>query len=492
MSTAPKPKVKVIKADPAAQPNDDRTVLLSRLIALEGEALSAADRRALKHIAVNRVRALLPIGHAFLLTRTGTKFKFQAISNQAKVNDQSPFLQWLGQTLKDRARIGQRTQKLARRRGAANLDSSPAAANDPAAESERGDNENDFTTGFPFTLQARRRSDDFDYPFSHAFWAPFQPEPGSGGLLFTRDTPWEDTEQLLLQRIAALIGTSWMARKRVKSAKMDRNKKWCLWALAAAVIAAGFIPVPMTTMAPAEIVADSPYIVTAPINGVIDSIQIKPGDGVQNGTVLVKLNDVKYRNDHELAGEEKALAAARVRNASLGAFNDRAAKREMAIAKAEHDLAGARQDFAADMLAKTKLKSPQSGLALYSDEKDWAGRPVSIGEKILEIADPARVLLRIESPIAHSGTLQSGARVRLFMDADALKPVEARLLRANFYAAPSQSGALAYEAYAELLPDQDIPRIGGRGVVKIYGETASLGFWLARRPLTIARQMIGY
>jgi len=52
---------------------------------------------------------------------------------------------------------------------------------------------------------------------------------------------------------------------------------------------------------------------------------------------------------------------------------------------------------------------------------------------------------------------------------------------------------MAYEAFGrlEVSADRSLPRIGTRGVAKLYGETAPLGYWLLRRPLTIARQFLG-
>ena len=89
--------------------------------------------------------------------------------------------------------------------------------------------------------------------------------------------------------------------------------------------------------------------------------------------------------------------------------------------------------------------------------------------------------------------LENKARVRMFMDSDPLKPIEAELKTAGFYAQATADGHMAYEAFASLEIDQDseLPRIGTRGVAKIYGETAPLGFWLLRRPITIARQFLG-
>ena len=52
---------------------------------------------------------------------------------------------------------------------------------------------------------------------------------------------------------------------------------------------------------------------------------------------------------------------------------------------------------------------------------------------------------------------------------------------------------MAYEAYGHLNVDesQALPRIGTRGVAKIYGRTVPLGYWVFRRPITMVRQSLG-
>ena len=138
-------------------------------------------------------------------------------------------------------------------------------------------------------------------------------------------------------------------------------------------------------------------------------------------------------------------------------------------------------------------------MAIYSDPTDWAGRPVATGEAIIKIADPSRVRLRIDAPLTIGESLQNGSRVRMFLDSDPLNPIEAEVTQASYYAQPTPEGHMAYEAFAALIPagsggsddSSQLPRIGTRGVAKIYGGTAPLGFWLLRRPITIARQFLG-
>ena len=83
-------------------------------------------------------------------------------------------------------------------------------------------------------------------------------------------------------------------------------------------------------------------------------------------------------------------------------------------------------------------------------------------------------------------------RVRLFLDADPVNPVEATLESASFYAQEQAGGELAFTAFATLDDQKNLPRIGARGVAKLYGQDAPLAFWLLRQPVTALRQLSGF
>jgi len=467
------PEMKIDRVQKPQKPNLAKTATpspLQVLVMIEGEALSAKDILSLKHIAVNKPRDLIKFGHIIWINRLGHTIKLDAISSQAQIDKTTPFAQWMTSELSARVRKG------------------------------------DLDLASAWQFKSRRDKDAFAYPFTHAFFAPFSPDPKAGGLLFTRDTEFKETELPQIKRIAQIFGISAAAIGRKKRARMSLKKRSYFFGTIILLGLLSLIPVPMTTLAPAEIVADAPYVITAPIDGVVESILVKPNTEVQENTPLLRLVDVTYRNEYILAGQEQSVADAKLRQAALTSFIDNKAKREIAVAKAEKAMASARQDYARDRLSKTVVNTPKAGLAIYSDPTDWAGRPVSTGEAIIKIADPTRVLLRIDAPLAIGETLQSGARVRMFMDSDPLNPIEAKLTSASYYAQATPDGHMAYEAYASLenfqfskthivddLPHSmsEIPRIGTRGVAKIYGDTAPLGFWLLRRPITLIRQFFG-
>lgn len=436
---------------------------LQILLALENEALNAPDRLALKHQAVNNPRRLLDVGHIFWIERRSKSIKILAMSSQSEVNKSSPFIQDICYNLKAQAKAGTLSK----------------AQDFLLTDLQPGKSEQNSKA-------------EFEYVFPHGFFAPFAPHADAGGLLFTRASGFEDGQTIVMTRLAQSYGMMWNALSAKPRATLSRRRKLWITGGASLLLLCGLIPVPVATLAPAEIMADKPFIIAAPMDGVVEDILIPPNSLVKAGTPLVKITDTEFRSELDVAAREEAVATARLRKASLTAFIDDVAKRELAIARAETDLASARTAYAKDRLGQTDLIAPKHGLAIYSDPKDWNGRPVATGETIIEIADPNQVILKINAPLLSGSALKPGARVRVFMDADPLKPLEAEIERASYYAAPTPNGQMAYETYARLSSPYALPRIGARGVAKIYGDTAPLIFWLARRPIAALRQFIGF
>ncbi|HHI82149.1 MAG TPA: HlyD family secretion protein, partial [Rhizobiales bacterium] len=243
---------------------------------------------------------------------------------------------------------------------------------------------------------------------------------------------------------------------------------------------------------PAEIVAASPFVVTAPIDAVIRQVVVNPNTRVKKGDPLVRFEDVSLRNRLEVASQEATLARARLKKYYQAAFNDPEAKRELRAALAEVQLKEAEAAYARDLLSQTVIRAPRDGLVVFNDKKDWTGRPVSVGQRIMEIANPRNVRLKIEMPVNDAIVVARSARVRVYLDSDPLNPLNGKVLRASHEARPSDSGIMAYELTAIVDPgNRETPRLGIRGTAQVYGEKAPLFFYLFRRPLSALRQRFG-
>ena len=125
-----------------------------------------------------------------------------------------------------------------------------------------------------------------NYPFAHMVWQPMSLTSGEtfAGVLVTRERPWSDQDRKIIARQAGVFANAWQA---LYGAKPLRTRHWfgrrMRIALASVAIVGALLPVPMTTLAPVEIVARNPQRVTAPIDGVIKEILVEPNRPVEPG-----------------------------------------------------------------------------------------------------------------------------------------------------------------------------------------------------------------
>lgn len=334
------------------------------------------------------------------------------------------------------------------------------------------------------------------YPFRSLYFVPLKhgSAPGHGGILLAREDPWGEQDLVIAKRLAAayahaLGALRGPARKRLWSP----SRLQTLFFIASALAVLLLFKVPLRALAPVEIIARDPFIVAAPIDGVIDAIPVEPNQKVKSGDILVRLADTTLKNRFEVADREVQVAEARLKQSNQIAFSDPRGMHEIGIARAELSLKLAERDFARDLLAKTQIAAPHDGLAIYSDKRELIGRPVAVGERILEISEPAKVEARIDLPVADAIALTPGASVKLFLDSDPLHPWPATVQRADYKAKVGENEIVSFRVVATLAvqPDRPLPRLGVRGTAQVSGDDVSLGLFLFRRPITYLRQWIG-
>jgi hypothetical protein len=305
-----------------------------------------------------------------------------------------------------------------------------------------------------------------------------------GSLLLLRKDPWSET---LLPIATALGDVAGHAFAAFGTKPRRRFWRWPLAGLAALGLAGLLaLPVPLTVLAPAEIVPVSPVVIAAPIDGVIAAMPVDPDQPVRRGDVILRFHDTSLRNDVEAATMARAIAVARLDRAVHSAFGASPAE-DSAITEAELKLAEAELARTRDMLARTVMTAERDGLLLYSARSDFMGKPVATGERIMQIIDPAQLELRADLAVADALALPPQAIMRFFPDGDPLRSVEARLIRAAHEATPLPDGQLAFRLSGTLEKTAAL-RAGMRGMARITLGEASLGFVLFRRPIAALRQ----
>jgi hypothetical protein len=316
-----------------------------------------------------------------------------------------------------------------------------------------------------------------------------------GGLLFFRAEPFSDAERAVAEWIAGSTGFAlWAWRSERSSIKrwLKSRKTWRQLAVVATLAAlASYIPVRLSVLAPAEITSARPIPVTSPLDGAVREIVVKPNQIVKADEVLVVLDDTGFRNRLELASRALDIARADQQRAIFKSFTDEASRYELQVLNARTQEKAAEVNYLTELLAKSTLTAPQGGIAVFSSQEDWRGRPVQVGERIMMIADPSLIDVTIYVPPEDAVELEQGSEVILLLHVDPLSPLQAKIERSSYEATVAPDGALAYVVRAELLPGQGLPRIGLRGTAKIYAQRVTLGYYLLRKPLAYLRRTLG-
>ncbi|CAK0740489.1 hypothetical protein CCP2SC5_1080004 [Azospirillaceae bacterium] len=330
----------------------------------------------------------------------------------------------------------------------------------------------------------------------HVLWWPLASRDREvfGGLWLAREQPWRREDILLLGELVDVYAHAWLALEHVRPKRRSIWRMACVPAVCVvAGLALGLIQVRRSVLAPVEIVARQPEVAAPPMDGVIKSFHVSPGQSVGEGALLFTLDDTMARGRVEVARRMVDVAWAEHHRAAQNAFIDRRSGTEVAGLEAQARAREAELSHAERLLEQTRVLSQRAGLALFSDPEDWVGRPVSTGERVMQIADPARVEARVLAPVEDGLAVVVGAPMQVFLDVDPLHPLSASVLRASHEAEVTPQATLAYRVVGDLSLDEGTPpRIGMRGVATIYGQDESLFLHLFRRPLAGLRRSIDF
>jgi hypothetical protein len=317
-----------------------------------------------------------------------------------------------------------------------------------------------------------------------------------GGLLMSRTEPFSEMDSAVAQWLASSVGFAiwgWeRAHRPVRRWLERRSSKLLLAGALVALAALVFIPVRLNAIAPAEITPDRPIPITAPVEGIVDSIKVRPNEIVKADQLLVVLNETSTRNRLEVAKKGLDLAAADYRRTVNKAFFDEASRGDLNVLDARIKEKAAEVGYLSDLLGQMRIRAPQGGLAIFADAEEWRGRPVQPGERIMTIADPSLVAVTIYLPPVDAVELNAGAEVSLFLDVDPLSPLRATITQTSYEAIPQPDNSLAYLIKAQLEPGTPLPRIGLKGSAKIYSEKVALGYYLLRKPVLFLRKSVGF
>ena len=448
-----------------SETQNGETTLLVNLLRIEASARRAATETELAFLMANKTMQLVRARQIFVLTLHAVAGKFQvaSVSSLAVVDRNAPLIQWVEHMVVE-------------------LDASEGI----------GKSREFALPAYCDPSNASTRT----YPFTNFMWVPLWVRQGAvvQGLMLARDVPWIDADRRLAERLGETYGHAAALLRSGGSQIPLRTRLASRRNLIAAVLGLcllGLLPMPISALAPVEVVARNAEIVGMPVDAVVQEVLVKPNDQVKAGQPVVRLVDTSVRNQLKLAEREVTVARARVQQANSLAFSDARGRHDLGIAQAELELKLAELDYARDLAGQYSIVAHTDGVAVFSDRRDLEGKPFKTGDRLMQIAAPGAVELEIDLPVADSIVLQKGAALRIFLDSDPLHAISGTVFHIDYRARLSKTNVAVYRIVGTFnqLP-AGIPRLGTRGSVQVEGPPGTLALYLFRRPLSAIRQRL--
>lgn len=460
---------------------------LVALLYLGRRAREAAALAELGFVAVNETHALLPYRQAALWLdgiRPATG-QVVALSGVASIEGNAPYVMWLAALFRSILPIEQ----------------SPLQRVDPSKLSD------ELAREWPQWLPA------------HVLLLRLPPQKmfRGGILLLAREQDWTENTLSLLPEWGSLLAQAYSSHtpNTVYSHLRRWHAHWAngesestgqgfiadtrRWLARLSLLQMGLmlmilvalLPVRLTVLAPAELVPLKPAVIRAPMDGVVDKVLVIPNQSVKKGDVLFEFDRVSLESRLQISISALATSQAEYRIRAQRALFEPESKAQLAVIQGQIEERRAEVDYLKSLSGRATVIAPQDGVALFGDATEWVGRPVLTGERVMVLADPNAAEVEAWLSPGDAVPLEMGSSVKVYLNADPLVPLQARLRYVAHEPIARPEGHYAYRVRAELLPGEQ-GRVGLKGTAKLSGGRVLLGYWVMRRPLAQARSWLGW
>jgi hypothetical protein len=325
-------------------------------------------------------------------------------------------------------------------------------------------------------------------------WVPiFTNEKLSLGIWLERwgGKEWQKEELDLVSFLSQSYGVAWekFAPKFAHNLMLKRN----ILFFCAFVIASLFlVHVPLRIVAPCEIVPKDPIMITAPLEGVIAEVTVKPGQEVNVKDTLLTYDKRVPIQDFKVAQKSLQIAKSEYERSSVLAFKDKKIMSEVGILRLKYQKESLRLDLANYKLSQLEVGAPISGVVMLDDPNVWRGKSVRIGELIMSISNPEETKLKIWIPEDDNVELDEKKDIKVFLNVRPESSLGAQISYISDYSEVNDKGVASFtsEAHWGETKSSDI-KLGLKGSAILYGEEVTLFYWLMRRPWSSLRKLVG-
>jgi biotin carboxyl carrier protein len=216
-------------------------------------------------------------------------------------------------------------------------------------------------------------------------------------LRYRLDQPWWERARLAVQRL----------KERLADPN-ERVLRWSVLACFGVVSFAAALPLPYQLTANAKLEGAVQRVMSAPQDGFLREVHVRPGDVVKQGQLLADMSD----DDLQSARRARQAEVNQHENGFAEAFarSDRA---QAVIAQSKAAEAKAQLALIEQQMTRLKITAPFDGVVIAGDLSQQLGAPVKRGDSLITLAPGLdwRVVMEVDE--ADVGQLQTGQLAQL-------------------------------------------------------------------------------
>ena len=293
-------------------------------------------------------------------------------------------------------------------------------------------------------------------------------------------------ESLVRQLDAWLIvqRCSWVNRL-LRSVEAFRSQpRWWLTPIGL-LCGALFVPVPYYPRRECVFEPETKQYLSSPIQGRIASCEVRPGDHVEKGQLMARLDDDQLRRDLATANSEydgamkkrdSALATRATGNAELAIIEMNQAKWKI--------------DSIQDQLRRLEIRATSEGIVVQGDWQRNVGMPLTLGQSLFEVAELKSMTAEVRLLSSDLAQINVGDEVSVRSDASGISTFRGKISRIEPRASVIDDEAVFIADVVVHDPEMQL-RPGMKAKAQIHAGWKSLGWYLFNRPYRwVANQWI--
>lgn len=307
-----------------------------------------------------------------------------------------------------------------------------------------------------------------------------------------QDESIHETLQFLMQYLSPAYGAAW--KKFYKAPLLDASKvnKKQFGLIALALLAFLFIVrVPLRVVAPCEVVANDPIVVTAPLEGIIEKVDIEPGQTVKKGDLLYSYDKRLPTRNLNATEKQVQILEEEVKRAKTLGLNDPKTLTDLSILSLKLEKEQVTLGYVQWQTTQLDQTASIGGVVMIENPDQWRGKPVKVGEKILTINDPNNTKVKIWIPEDDNIVLDPDKPIKIVLNINPSHSYDAHLEYVATEASLSDLHIPSFVAEAMWITKPEDSKLGLQGTAILYGEKVSLFYYLIRKPLGALRHKIG-